>query len=194
MKKILLIVLVVVVIWAFWCIGQYNSFVSGRAGVDNAWANIETQYQRRSDLIPQIVATVQGAANFEKSTLMGVVEARAKATSITVDPTDAESMSQFDASQAQLSGALSRLLVSVEAYPELKANQNFRDLQSQLEWTENRIAVVRSDYNDVVTSWNVTVTRFPQVFMARLFWFQKAVLFDAQPGSEVAPKIEFNIQ
>ncbi len=101
--------------------------------MDNAWANIETQYQRRSDLIPQIVATVQGAANFEKSTLMGVVEARAKATSITVDPTDAESMSQFDASQAQLSGALSRLLVSVEAYPELKANQNFRDLQSQLE-------------------------------------------------------------
>ena len=101
--------------------------------MDNAWANIETQYQRRSDLVPQIVATVQGAANFEKSTLMGVVEARAKATSITVDPTNAASMSQFDASQTQLSGALSRLLVSVEAYPELKANQNFRDLQSQLE-------------------------------------------------------------
>lgn len=141
-----------------------------------------------------MVSTVQGAANFEKTTLTNVVEARAKATSVTVDPTNAASLEQFNAAQTQLSGALSRLLVTVEAYPDLKANQNFRDLQSQLEGTENRIGVARGDYNGVATTYNVSVSRVPTVFFARLFGFEKASLFDAVAGSETAPKVEFNFQ
>ena len=151
MKKSLLALLIIIGIAALWSIGQYNSLVSGKAGVDNAWGNVQVQYQRRSDLVPQLVATVQGAANFEKSTLTAVVDARAKATGITVDPTNAKSVADFTAAQTQLSGALSRLLVSVEAYPDLKATQNFRDLQSQLEGTENRIGVARGDFNTAAT-------------------------------------------
>lgn len=193
MKKVLLILLAIVVIGGFWAVGEYNSLVTGRAGVDKAWSNVEVQYQRRSDIVPQLVATVEGAANFEKKTLTDVVEARAKATSVQVDPTNAASLKAFTASQGELSGALSRLLVTVEAYPTLTATQGFRDLQSQLEGTENRIAVARGDYNGVANSWNITVSRFPTVFIARLMGFDKAVLFDAQPGSENAPKVEFNL-
>lgn len=194
MKKVLLILLAVVVIGGFWAVGQYNKLVTGRAGVEKAWSNVEVQYQRRSDIVPQLVAVVEGAANFEKKTLTDVVEARAKATSVQVDPTNAASLKAFTASQGELSSALSRLLVTVEAYPTLTATQGFRDLQSQLEGTENRIAVARGDYNTVANSWNVTVARFPTVFIARLLGFDKAVLFDAQPGSENAPKVEFNLQ
>lgn len=194
MKKVLLILLAIVVIGGFWAVGQYNKLVTGRAGVDTAWSNVEVQYQRRSDIVPQLVAVVEGAANFEKKTLTDVVEARAKATSVQVDPTNAASLKAFTASQGELSGALSRLLVTVEAYPTLTATQGFRDLQSQLEGTENRIAVARGDYNGVANSWNVTVARVPTVFIARLLGFDKAALFDAQPGSETAPKVEFNLQ
>lgn len=192
MKKLLLIILVIIVLSGLWGVGQYNSLVSGRSGVDTAWSNVEVQYQRRADIVPQLVATVEGAANFEKKTLTDVVEARAKATQVKVDPTNASSVAQFTASQGELSGALSRLLVSVEAYPTLTATQGFRDLQSQLEGTENRIAVARGDYNGVANSWNVRVSRVPTVFIARLFGFDKATLFDAQAGSENAPKVEFN--
>lgn len=194
MKKPLLVTLILIVVIGFWAIGQYNWLVSGRAEVDAKWSGVEVQYQRRADVVPQLVATVQGAANFEQKTLTDVVEARAKATSIQVDPTDAASVAQFSASQTELSGALSRLLVTVEAYPTLTATQGFRDLQSQLEGTENRIAVARGDYNGVAKTWNVKISRFPTVFMARFFGFDKAALFDAQPGSETAPKVEFNIQ
>lgn len=194
MKKVLLIILAIIVVGVLWVVGQYNSLVTGRAGVDTAWSNVEIQYQRRGDLIGQLVSTVEGAANFEKKTLTEIVEARAKATSVSVDPTNAESIKAFTAFQGQLSGALSRLLVSVEAYPTLTATQGFRDLQSQLEGTENRIAVARGDYNSKANSWNVTVARVPTVFIARLMGFEKAALFDAQPGTENAPKVEFNLQ
>jgi len=193
MKKFLLLVVIVLGIAGFWMVGQYNSLVSGRAGVDRAWSDVEVVYQRRADLVPQLVATVEGAANFEKKTLTDVVEARAKATQVKVDPTNATSMAQFTTSQGELTGALSRLLVTVEAYPTLTATQGFRDLQSQLEGSENRIANVRSDYNGVANTWNVTVSRFPTVFIARLLGFDKAALFDAQPGTENAPKVEFNL-
>ena len=193
MKKLLLIILVIIVLGGLWAVGQYNSLVSGRSGVDTAWSNVEVQYQRRADIVPQLVSTVQGAANFEKKTLTDVVEARAKATSVQVNPTDAASLKAFTASQGELSGALSHLLVSVEAYPTLTATQGFRDLQSQLEGTENRIAVARGDYNGVANNWNIRVARFPTVFMARLMGFDKAALFDAQAGSENAPKVEFNL-
>lgn len=193
MKKFLLFIVVIVLVGAFWAVGQYNSLVSGKANVAQAWSNVQVQYQRRGDLVPQLVSTVEWAAKFEKSTLTDVVNARAKATGITVDPTNSKSIADFNAAQTQLSWALSRLLVSVEAYPDLKANQNFRDLQSQLEGTENRIGVARGDYNTAATGWNVKISRIPTVFVARLFGFEKVSLFEAQSGTENAPKIEFNL-
>ncbi len=194
MKKFLLFLVAVLVLGGLWAIGQYNALVSGRASVDQAWSDVEVQYQRRGDLIPQLVATVEGAANFEKTTLTQVVEARAKATQVKVDPSNAQSLAAFNASQTELGNALSRLLVSVEAYPDLKANQNFRDLQSQLEWTENRIGVARGDYNAAATGWNVRISRVPTIIIARLLDFDTVALFDAQPGTENAPKVEFNFQ
>ena len=194
MKKSLVIIIAIIAVAWLWIVGQYNGLVAGRAGVDASWSNVEVQYQRRSDIVPQLVATVEGAANFEKGTLTDVVEARAKATSVQVDPTNAESLKAFTAAQGDLGGALSRLLVTVEAYPTLTATQGFRDLQSQLEGTENRIAVARGDYNGVANAWNVKVSRVPTVFIARLLGFDRAALFDATAGSENAPKVEFNIQ
>lgn len=194
MKKSLVIIIAIIAVAGLWIVGQYNGLVAGRAGVDASWSNVEVQYQRRSDIVPQLVATVEGAANFEKGTLTDVVEARAKATSVQVDPTNAESLKAFTAAQGELSGTLSRLLVTVEAYPTLTATQGFRDLQSQLEGTENRIAVARGDYNGVANAWNVKVSRVPTVFIARLLGFDRAALFDATAGSENAPKVEFNIQ
>ncbi len=193
MKKFLLLVVIILVVGGLWGVGQYNSLVAGRAGVDAAWSNVEVQYQRRADIVPQLVATVEGAANFEKKTLTDVTEARAKATSVQVDPTNAESLKAFTAAQGELGSTLSRLLVTVEAYPTLTSTQGFRDLQSQLEGTENRIAVARADYNGVANTWNVTVSRVPTLFIARLLGFEKAALFDAATGSENAPKVEFNL-
>ncbi len=193
MKKPLLIILAIIVIFWLWAASQYNTLVSGQASVDKAWSNVEVQYQRRTDIVPQLVATVEGAANFEKKTLTDVIEARAKATQVKVDPTNAASLAEFTATQWELGGALSRLLVTVEAYPTLTATQGFRDLQSQLEGTENRIAVARGDYNSVANNWNVLVSRFPRIIIARLLGFDKAALFNAQTGSETAPKIEFDL-
>lgn len=193
MKKSLLFIVAIVAIVGLWVVGQYNGLVAGRSGVDAAWSNVEVQYQRRSDIVPQLVATVQGSANFEKKTLTDVVEARAKATSVQVDPSNPESVAQFTAAQSQLGSSLSRLLVTVEAYPDLKSTQGFRDLQSQLEGTENRIAVARGDYNAVANTWNVRVSRVPTVFLARLLGFEKATLFDATAGSENAPTVKFDV-
>jgi LemA protein len=172
----------------------YNTMVSQDQNVKGKWGNVQSEYQRRSDLIPNLVSTVQGAADFEKSTLTDVINARAKATSTTIDPTNLtpESIAKFQAAQGELSGALSRLLVSVERYPDLKANQNFRDLQAQLEGTENRIKVARNDFNTSVQTFNTTVKSFPNNIFAGMFGFKEKGYFAADPGADKAPTVDFN--
>lgn len=171
----------------------YNSMVSKDELVTSQWANVETAYQRRADLIPNLVNTVKGYADFEKETLTAVVDARAKATGVQVDPTklDANTLKAFQESQSQLSGALSRLMVVVEKYPDLKANQNFLELQSQLEGTENRISVERRRFNEVVQDYNTYIRKFPNNLIAGMFGFEKKAYFEAEAGSEKAPKVEF---
>lgn len=171
----------------------YNSMVSKDEAVSSQWANVETAYQRRADLIPNLVNTVKGYANFEQETLTQVVEARAKATSMHVDASklDEASIQQFQANQQQLSGALSRLLVVVEKYPDLKANQNFLELQSQLEGTENRISVERRRFNEMVQDYNSYIRKFPNNLIASMFNFEKKGYFQAEAGAEIAPKVEF---
>ena len=171
----------------------YNSMVNKEEAVTSQWAQVENVYQRRADLIPNLVRTVQGAANFEKSTLTDVINARASATKVNIDPTKLtpENIAQFEQSQNQLSGALSRLLVTVENYPDLKANQNFRELSSQLEGTENRIAVERNKFNIVVQDYNTYIRRFPNNLFAGMFGFEKKGYFQAKPGSDEAPKVDF---
>lgn len=176
-----------------WGTKVYNGMVTMQETVTSQWGNVESQYQRRADLIPNFVNTVKGAANFEQTTLTQVIEARAKATSVTIDPTKMTeaNMQQFQQAQGQLSSALSRLMVVVEQYPELKATQNFRDLQVQLEGTENRIAVERKKFNDVALVYNTYIRRFPQSFLAGMFSFQMKPYFKAEEGSEKAPKVSF---
>jgi len=171
----------------------YNGMVNREEKVENSWANVETQYQRRSDLIPNLVNTVKGAAEFEQETLTKVIEARASATSIKLDPKDLtpENIQKFQQAQDQLSGALSRLLVTVEKYPDIKFNQNFRDLQVQLEGTENRISVARKDFNDAVLSYNAHIRRFPNNLIAGVFGFEKRGYFEAIEGAEKAPEVKF---
>lgn len=172
---------------------SYNSFVDYDENVENAWGEVQSAYQRRADLIPNLVATVKGAADHEKETLQAVVEARSKATSITIDPSNVtpEQMQQFQEAQAGLSKSLGKLLFISENYPELKANQGFRDLQVQLEGTENRIKVARDNFNDEVTAYNKRVRKFPASFFAAVFGFDKKTQFKAQEGSDVAPTVEF---
>jgi LemA protein len=174
------------------CTG-YNSMVKLDENVKAKWANVQSDYQRRSDLIPNLVNTVKGAANFEQTTLTKVIEARAKATSMNINPADLtpENMEKFQAAQGELSGALGRLLVSVERYPELKANQNFLNLQSQLEGTENRIKVSRNDFNTSVQEYNQTVRGFPNNLFANMFGFHIRAPFQADPGAEKAPSVQF---
>lgn len=172
------------VLLGLWAMASYNGLVTSKAGVDNAWAQVETQYQRRMDLVPNLVSTVKGAANFEQSTLTAVTEARTKYLS-------AGTLNDKVAAAGQFDSALSRLLVSVEAYPQLTATQNFRELQAQLEGTENRISVARKDFNDAVMVYNVRVQRFPSVIAARLFGFSTVSSFQAQSGAENAPKVDF---
>lgn len=175
--------------------GSYNSLVDLDEQVNQAWANVESQYQRRADLIPNLVNTVKGAANFEQETLEAVVNARARATSLNLsadDLNDPDKMAQFMAAQQQLGGALGRLLVVAENYPELRATEAFRDLQAQLEGTENRINVARRDYNEVVRTYNARVRRFPTSLIAGLFGFERRTPFEAAPGSEQAPVVDFN--
>jgi LemA protein len=197
MKKGLIIAglfVVFIVLVILWGAGKYNALVQLDEGVNGAWAQVENQYQRRMDLVPNLVATVQGVANFEKSTLQAVIEARAKATQITVSPeilNDPQAFQKFEQSQGQLGSALSRLLVTVEQYPNLKANENFLQLQSQLEGTENRISVERKRFNDVVQSYNATIRTIPTSLIASFTGFQQKQYFQALPGAEAAPKVQF---
>jgi LemA protein len=175
--------------------GTYNSLVKSEEDVKAAWAQVQNQYQRRADLVDNLVATVKGAATHEQETLTKVVEARAKASSITVSKDvldDPEAMRKFEAAQGELSGALKSLIAVSEAYPDLKANQNFLVLQGQLEGMENRIAVERGKFNAVVQDYNTQVRRFPANIFAGIFGFRQRPTFEAQPGSEVAPKVDFS--
>lgn len=171
----------------------YNGLVQKDQNVKGKWANVESDYQRRADLIPNLVKTVQGAANFEKSTLEAVINARAQATQTKVDVTDLspEKIAEFQKAQGALSGAIGRLLVSVERYPELKATEAFRDLQAQLEGTENRIKVSRNDFNAAVQDYNTSVKKFPMVLFSGLFGFKEKGFFAADAGSEKAPTVDF---
>ncbi|MEO5912525.1 MAG: LemA family protein [Pelobium sp.] len=172
----------------------YNSSVKLDEKVKAQWGEVENQYQRRADLIDNLVATVKGAANFEKETLTQVIEARAKATSIQVDPNKLtpETLQKFQASQGELSQALGRLMVVSERYPELKANQNFLELQAQIEGTENRIAVARKDFNESVQAYNTNIRTFPNNLFAGMFGFQQKGSFAAEAGANKAPKVDFN--
>ncbi|MCU0460972.1 MAG: LemA family protein [Bacteroidales bacterium] len=176
-----------------WGTKVYNQIVTLQEGVTGQWGNVENQYQRRADLIPNFMETVKGAANFEQETLTQVIEARAKATQVTLDPTKmtAENMQQFQAAQGELSTALSRLMVVVEQYPELKATQNFRDFQVALEGTENRISVERRKFNEVAQAFNTYIKRFPQNFIAGLFGFTARPYFESMEGAEKAPQVQF---
>jgi LemA protein len=196
MKKssiILISVVAFIAILFMWGTSGYNSLVTLREDVNSQWANVESQYQRRSDLIPNLVSTVKGYATHESSTLEGVVAARAKATQITIDPKNltAEKLQEYQAAQGQVSSALGKLLMITENYPNLKANQNFLELQAQLEGTENRISVERNRFNDVAKSYDVTIQRFPKSIIAALFGFEKKPYFEAEKGTEKAPAVKF---
>ena len=194
MKKVTIIILVAVVaIIAFWAISGYNSLVSMDENVSNQWANVETQYQRRADLIPNLVNTVKGYAAHEKETLEGVIAARSQATQIKVDPTDLtpEKLAEYQKAQGQLATALGKLLAITENYPDLKANQNFLELQSQLEGTENRINVARKNFNDAAKAYNTAIRRFPKNILAGMFGFDKRAYFEAAEGAEQAPQVQF---
>lgn len=196
MKK-WLIPLIIVVIIAFglyrWAVSFNNTAVQYEADAKTAWANVESSYQRRNDLIGNLVKTVQGAADFERGTLTDVIEARAKATSTNIDANNIspEQLAEFQQAQTGLSSALSRLLVTVERYPELKANQNFLELQSQLEGTENRINVARDRYNESVNIYDVHISKFPNKILAGWFGFEDMPRYSADPGSENAPDVNF---
>jgi LemA protein len=175
-------------------VSGYNGLVKKNEAVNQAWGQVENQYQRRSDLIGNLVETVKGAAKFEQETLTKVTEARASASQVKLTPemlNDPQALQKFQAAQDQLSGALSRLLVTVEQYPELKATANFMELQNQLEGTENRIAVERRRFNEVAQDYNVAVKRFPMSMLAGMFGFHPKAYFQSQPGSEQAPKVQF---
>jgi LemA protein len=203
MKKLLIIVggliglfILFLVIAGLVAAGGYNQLNRENQNVNSKWAQVQNDYQRRADLVPNLVSTVSGAANFEKSTLTEITEARASVGKVNINPNvapaDANTLAQFDKAQGQLSSALSRLLVVVERYPDLKANSNFRDLQAQLEGTENRIAVARRDFNEAVQGYNTHVKSFPTVLYAGIFGFKEKPYFTATPGAETAPKVNFD--
>ncbi len=196
MKKglIALIVVAVIVLGGFfWVKGAYNSMVTQDEGVQAAWAQVENVYQRRADLIPNLVATVKGYAEHESETLENVVNARAKATQVTVDPSNLseEAIARYNEAQGELSSALGRLLLIQENYPDLKANQQFSELQAQLEGTENRIATERMKFNEAAKAYNTLIRKFPDNIIASMFGFEKKGYFEAQAGAETAPKVEF---
>jgi LemA protein len=193
MKKWLIPVIIIVVL-AIWGISSYNGLVAVQADTKTAWSKVESSYQRRNDLIGNLVKTVQGAADYEKGTLTAVIEARAKATSVTIDPTNItpEQLAQFQQAQTGLTSSLSKLLVTVERYPDLKANQNFLELQSQIEGTENRINVERDRFNDAANVYDKKTRSFPTVIFAKLFGFGEIARFKADAGAEEAPDVEFN--
>ena len=183
----------IIVILVIWAISGYNGMVEMDEQVQNKWANVETQYQRRADLIPNLVSTVKGYAKHEQQTLEDVVKARSEATQVKVDAENLtpEKLAAFQKAQSGVSSALGRLLAVAENYPDLKANQNFLELQSQLEGTENRITVARKDFNDAAKSYNQSIRQFPKNILAGMFGFEKKSYFEAEAGSEKAPKVEF---
>jgi len=195
MKKALpwIVVLGVLAIIVLWGVGRYNAMVTAEESVETAWSQVESQYQRRSDLIPNLVETVKGYAAHESKTLEDVVAARAKATQITVNPENAtpEQMAAFQAAQGELTQALGRLMAVAEAYPDLKANENFMNLQSQLEGTENRITVARNNFNETARAYNTMIRRFPTNLIAGMFGFEKRPYFEAQDGADQAPQVKF---
>lgn len=187
------IIVVLFIVGYSWVKGTYNTMVTQDEGVKTAWSQVENQYQRRMDLIPNLVNTVKGYASHEKETLEGVISARAEATKTTIDPSNLneESMKKFQAAQGELSSALSRLMVVLERYPDLKANQNFSELQAQLEGTENRISVERKRFNETAQAYNTYIRSFPTNVLAGMFGFQPKAYFSAESGAEKAPKVEF---
>ena len=193
MNKTTLIVIAIVAVIAFWCIGAYNGMVSVEEKATTEWAKVQSSYQRRADLVPNLVNTVKGYAAHERETLEGVVAARAKATSINVDASDLtpEKLQQFQAAQGELSQALGRLIAVGEAYPDLKANENFLDLQKQLEGTENRINEARNTFNTAVQTYNVKIRKFPNTLLAGIFGFDKMAKFEAEAGADKAPDVKF---
>ena len=193
MKKGTIIIVAVVAIIAIWAICGYNSLVSMDENVSGQWSNVETQYQRRADLIPNLVNTVKGYAAHEKETLEGVIAARSQATQIKVDPTDLtpEKLAEYQKAQGAITSALGKLLAITENYPDLKANQNFLELQAQLEGTENRINVARKNFNDAAKAYNTAIRRFPKNLLAGMFGFDKRAYFEAAEGAEQAPQVQF---
>lgn len=188
-----LILLAVIALSGLTSCSTYNRMVNNEEAVNAAWANVETQYQRRADLIPNLVNTVKGYAQHEQSTLEQVVEARAKATSINLsaDELTPENLAEFQRAQSEVRSALGRLIAISESYPDLKANQNFLELQAQLEGTENRISVARKEFNEVAKTYNVAVRRFPANLVAKLFGFGQKPYFEAAEGTETAPRVQF---
>lgn len=192
-NKGLIITIVVIVLVALWSISSYNRLVGMDENVSNQWANVETQYQRRSDLIPNLVNTVKGYAKHESQTLEAVMAARSQATQVKIDPSNCtpQQLAAYQKAQGDVTTALGKLLAITENYPDLKANQNFLELQSQLEGTENRINVARKDFNDSAKEYNTSLRRFPRNIIASMFGFEKRNYFEAEAGAEKAPKVEF---
>lgn len=192
-NKGLIITIVVIVLVALWGILSYNGLVEKDEKVSNKWANVETQYQRRSDLIPNLVNTVKGYAKHESQTLEAVMAARSQATQVKIDPSNCtpQQLAAYQKAQGDVTTALGKLLAITENYPDLKANQNFLELQSQLEGTENRINVARKDFNDSAKEYNTSLRRFPRNIIASMFGFEKRNYFEAEAGAEKAPKVEF---
>lgn len=192
-NKGLIITVVVIALVAIWGISSYNGLVSMDENVSNQWANVETQYQRRSDLIPNLVNTVKGYAKHESETLESVMAARSQATQVKIDPSNCtpQQLAAYQKAQGDVTTALGKLLAITENYPDLKANRNFLELQSQLEGTENRINVARKDFNDTAKKYNTSLRRFPRNIIASMFGFEKRNYFEAEAGAEKAPKVEF---
>lgn len=196
MKKGTLVSIIVIAVLGMivvWGISRYNAFVTMQENVENAWGQVENQYQRRADLVPNLVATVKGYAAHEQATLVGVMEARAKASQMSLDPANAtpEQLAAYQAAQGELSQALGRLMAIAENYPDLKASENFRQLADQLEGTENRIAYARNLFNDCAKEFNASIRRFPGNIIAGMFGFERKPYFEAEAGAEKAPKVEF---
>lgn len=193
MKKSTIILIVIAVVAVIWCVSAYNGLVAMDENVNTEWANVETQYQRRADLIPNLVNTVKGYAAHESETLESVIAARSKATQITVDPSNLtpEKLAEYQEAQGAVTSALGKLLAISESYPDLKANQNFLELQAQLEGTENRINEARRKFNNVAKEYNTAIRRFPKSILAGMFGFDKRAYFEAAEGAQNAPVVEF---
>ena len=193
MKKSIIIIIAVVAVIVIWAGSMYNGLVTMDESVNSQWANVETQYQRRADLIPNLVNTVKGYASHEKETLEGVVEARSKATQMQVNANDLtpEKLAEYQKAQGAVTSALGKLLAITENYPDLKANQNFLELQAQLEGTENRINVARTNFNNAAQAYNTAIRRFPKSLFASMFGFDKHAYFEAAEGTETAPTVSF---